>query len=90
MYSIQLAGALSLSLCPGAPQVKYFIGRPPPTAPAPKFLVPRPDDSTDQILATFAAVGFTPQELIALLASHSVAGGDDLSPPLRGYAFSVY
>jgi manganese peroxidase len=81
-----LAGALSLSVCQGAPQVKYVIGRPPPKGPAPDFIVPQPTNTTTEILAAFAAVDFSPAELVALLASHSVAGADNLSP-LQGYAF---
>ena len=90
MYSIQFAGALSLTVCPGAPKVKFSIGRPPPIAPAPNFIIPQPVNTTDELLAAFAAVGFSPQELIALLSSHSVAGADDFSPPLQGYAFTIY
>ena len=86
MYSIQFAGALSLTLCPGAPKVEFSIGRPPPIAPAPNFIIPQPVNTTDELLAAFASVGFSPQELIALLSSHSVAGADDFSPPLQGYA----
>ena len=89
MYSIQLAGALSLTVCPGAPKVKFVIGRPAPKAPAPDFIVPQPVNTTDQLLAAFAAVGFSPAELIALLASHTAAGADDFSPPLQGYAFTT-
>ena len=88
MYSIQLAGALSLSVCPGAPQVKFVIGRPAPKVPAPDFIVPQPVNTTDELLAAFAAVDFSPAELIALLASHTAAGADDFSPPLQGYASS--
>ena len=77
-YSIQLAGALSLSVCPGAPKVNYHIGRPPPTEPAPKYIVPQPVNTTDELLAAFAKINFSPRELIALLGSHSVAGADDL------------
>jgi len=84
---IQFAGALSLTLCPGAPKVKFSIGRPPPKAPAPDFIVPQPVNTTDELIAAFAAVNFSPQELIALLASHSVAGADDFSPPLEGVPF---
>ena len=89
MYSIQLAGALSLTVCPGAPRVKYFIGRPPPKGPAPDFIVPQPVNTTDELLAAFAAVDFSPEELISLLTSHTVAGADDFSPPLQGYAFKI-
>ena len=90
MYSIQFDGALSLTLCPGAPKVKFYIGRPPPIAPAPNFIIPQPVNTTDELLAAFAAVNFSPKELIALLSSHSVAGADDFSPPLQGYAFTLY
>ena len=85
MYSIQLAGAVSLSVCEGAPQVKFSIGRPQPKAPAPDFIVPQPVNTTDELIAAFAAVNFTAAELIALLASHTAAGADDFSPPLQGY-----
>ena len=84
MYSIQLAGALSLTLCPGAPKVEYVIGRPLPVAPAPSFIVPTPINTTDELLAAFAAVDFSPQELIALLSSHTVAGVDDFDPKHKG------
>ena len=89
MYdSIQLAGALSLSVCEGAPRVKFSIGRPEPTVPAPDFIVPQPVNTTDELLTAFANVGFSPAEFIALLASHTAAGADDFSPPLQGYAFT--
>ena len=90
MYSIQLAGALSLTVCPGSPKVPFVIGRPAPKAPAPNFIVPQPVNTTDELIAAFAAVGFSPAELVALLASHSVAGADNFSPPLKGYAFTIY
>ena len=91
MYiSIQFAGALSLTLCPGAPKVRFAIGRPPPKGPAPDFIIPQPVNTTDELLAAFAAVDFSPEELIALLSSHTVAGVDDFSPPLKGYALAIY
>ena len=85
VYSIQFAGALSLTVCPGAPQVKFVIGRPEPKGPAPDFIVPQPTNTTTQLIDAFAAVGLSPAELVALLASHSAAGADDFSPPLAGY-----
>ena len=89
MYSIQLAGALSLSVCQGAPQVEFVIGRPFPKGPAPDFIVPQPVNTTDELIAAFAAVNFTAAELVALLASHSAAGADDFAPPLAGYYAST-
>jgi cytochrome c peroxidase len=84
---IQLVGALSLSVCPGAPHVKYVIGRPPPKGPAPDFIVPQPVNTTNQLLKAFGEVGFSPAELVALLGSHTVAGADDFAPPLQGIPF---
>ena len=67
-----------------------MIGRPDPLAPAPDFLVPQPVNTTDELLERFAQVDFSGEELVALLASHTVAGADDFSPPLEGYAFTIY
>ena len=85
IYSVQLAGAVSLILCPGAPRVKFSAGRPLPLAPSPNFLVPEPFNTTDQILKRFGEVGFSPPEVIALLASHSIAGADTVDPTIPGY-----
>ena len=74
--SIQLAGALSLSVCKGAPQVKFVIGRPPPKGPAPDFIVPQPVNTTTELIDAFAVVDFSPAELVALLASHTAAGAE--------------
>jgi manganese peroxidase len=90
VYSIQFAGAISLSLCQGGPQVDFVIGRPQPKAPAPDFIVPQPVNTTTELLDQFASVGFSPEEFIALLSSHSVAGADDFAPPLQGYGFTIY
>ncbi|KAJ7674064.1 manganese peroxidase [Mycena polygramma] len=87
---IQFAAAVSLSLCPGAPQVKFMAGRPMPLAPAPgpDGLVPEPFDNVDTILARFAdAGGFSATDVVALLASHSVAGADTVDPTIPGTPF---
>ncbi|KAJ7879825.1 Mn peroxidase MNP3 [Mycena leptocephala] len=87
---IQFAAAVSLSLCPGAPRVGFMMGRPLPRAPAPgpDGLVPEPFDSVKVILARMAdAGGFTPAEVVALLASHSIAGADDVDPTIPGTPF---
>ena len=81
MYSIQFVGALSLTVCPGARSVKSSIGRPAPKTPAPDFIVPQPVNTTDELLAAFAAVDFSSAEL---LASFSAAGADDFYLPLQG------
>jgi manganese peroxidase len=67
--SIQLAGAVGISNCPGAPQLQFLFGRPNATAPAPDNTVPVPFDSADTILARFNDAGFSSDEVVALLAS---------------------
>jgi cytochrome c peroxidase len=84
---IQFAGALGLANCAGAPQVKFLLGRPPPKAASPPNLVPEPFDSVTSILARFGSVDFSPQEVVALLASHSVAGADTVDPTIPGTPF---
>ena len=51
---------------------------------APDGTVPEPFDSTDKILARMADAGFSPNEVVDLLASHSVAAQDhvDASIPV--------
>ncbi|KAJ8518043.1 hypothetical protein ONZ45_g4823 [Pleurotus djamor] len=66
---IQFAGAVGVSNCPGAPRIKFFLGRPNATAPSPDLLIPEPFDSVDSILARFSDAGFNAAEVIALLAS---------------------
>lgn len=86
---IQFAGAVGLTNCPGAPRIPFFMGRPPAKAPAPNSLVPEPFDSVDKILARFADAGFSPREVVALLASHSTAASDTIEPGLRGVPFDT-
>ncbi|KAK7043339.1 peroxidase [Favolaschia claudopus] len=51
-------------------------------------LVPEPFDSVDKILARMAdAGGFSPTDVVALLASHSVAGADTIDPTIPGTPF---
>jgi cytochrome c peroxidase len=84
---IQFAGALGLVNCPGAPQVQFALGRPQPKAASPPNLVPEPFDDVTKILARFASVGFSPQEVVALLSSHTVAGADTVDPTIPGTPF---
>ncbi|KAJ7161018.1 manganese peroxidase 2 [Mycena filopes] len=75
---IQFAAAVSLSLCPGAPRAAFMMGRPMPVAPAP---------GPDGLARMADAGGFTPADVVALLASHSVAGADDVDPTIPGTPF---
>ncbi|KAL4266992.1 Versatile peroxidase VPL1 [Pleurotus pulmonarius] len=90
---IQFAGAVGVSNCPGAPRLQFFLGRPDAVAPAPDLTVPEPFDTVDSILARFAEAGFSPAEVVALLASHTIAAADNVDPTffvetqLRGTSF---
>ncbi|KAF8813973.1 hypothetical protein BYT27DRAFT_7250482 [Phlegmacium glaucopus] len=57
-----------------------FFGRPPPLAPAPDLTVPEPTDSATAIIERFADAGFAVPEIIALLASHTIAAADKVDP----------
>ncbi|KAF7359632.1 Peroxidase [Mycena venus] len=84
---IQFAGAVGVSNCPGAPRLEFLLGRPAATAASPAGLIPEPQDSVDSILARFADAGFSSDEVVALLASHSVAAADLVDPTIPGSPF---
>ncbi|KDR73364.1 hypothetical protein GALMADRAFT_142466 [Galerina marginata CBS 339.88] len=85
---IQLAGAVSLVQCPGAPRIQFLMGRAPPKAASPPNLVPEPFDSVQSILQRFEPLGLTLEETVAVIGgSHSVAGADDVIPDLEGVPF---
>ncbi|EJD02558.1 manganese peroxidase 2 [Fomitiporia mediterranea MF3/22] len=77
---IQFGAAVGLTNCPGAPQLQFLAGRPNATAPAQDGTVPEPQDSVDDILARFSDVGINSDEVIHLLASHTIARSDTLVP----------
>ena len=85
MYNINfLQNKLLIGLystnCPGAPRLQFLAGRPNATIPAEIGTVPEPQDSVDSILARMGDAGFSPAELIHLLASHTIARSDTLIP----------
>ncbi|EKM55989.1 uncharacterized protein PHACADRAFT_144982 [Phanerochaete carnosa HHB-10118-sp] len=85
---VQFAGAVALSNCPGAPRVQFLAGRPNATAPAVDGLIPEPQDGVSQILERFADAGnFSPFEVIALLASHSIARADKVDTSIDAAPF---
>jgi len=75
---IQFAGAVAVSNCPGAPQLQFMAGRPNATHPAALGLVPKPEDPIDMIFSRMEDAGFSPTELVSLLASHTIARSDTL------------
>ncbi|KAH7100355.1 heme peroxidase [Auriculariales sp. MPI-PUGE-AT-0066] len=68
---IQFGGAVGLANCPGSPRVKFYANRPNATVVAPENLLLGPRDGGDKILWRMADVGFSPDEVVALMASHS-------------------
>ncbi|PPQ75942.1 hypothetical protein CVT24_002493 [Panaeolus cyanescens] len=84
---VHLAAAVGTANCPGAPRLKFFMGRPAPKAPAPDLTVPEPTDTVTAILARFADAGFSPEEAVALLSSHTVAAADVVDPTIPGTPF---
>nr|4CZN_A Chain A, EXTRALONG MANGANESE PEROXIDASE [Gelatoporia subvermispora]4CZO_A Chain A, EXTRALONG MANGANESE PEROXIDASE [Gelatoporia subvermispora]4CZP_A Chain A, EXTRALONG MANGANESE PEROXIDASE [Gelatoporia subvermispora]4CZQ_A Chain A, EXTRALONG MANGANESE PEROXIDASE [Gelatoporia subvermispora]4CZR_A Chain A, EXTRALONG MANGANESE PEROXIDASE [Gelatoporia subvermispora] len=87
---VQFAGAVALSNCPGAPRVQFLAGRPNHTIAAIDGLIPEPQDNVTSILERFDdAGGFTPFEVVSLLASHTIARADKVDPTLDAAPFDT-
>ena len=84
---IQFAGAVGITNCPGAPRLAFKAGRPNATFPADIGTVPEPQDPVTMILNRMADAGFSPEELVHLLASHSVARADHVDPTIQAVPF---
>ncbi|KAI0344625.1 short manganese peroxidase [Trametopsis cervina] len=84
---IQFAGAVGVSNCLGGPRIPFVTGRSNISRPAPDLTVPEPSDSTDKIFARMADAGFSPIEVVDLLASHTVAAQDHVDPTIPGTPF---
>ncbi|KAF8999652.1 NPOD, class II peroxidase [Cyathus striatus] len=82
---LYLAAAVGVATCPGAPRLQFFAGRPKAVAPvSPNSGVPKPTDTVTSILARFADVGFAPNEVVSLLAAHSIAANYLTDKPVAG------
>ncbi|KAF8526405.1 manganese peroxidase [Gautieria morchelliformis] len=87
---IQFAAAVALGNCPPAPKLEFMAGRPNPTAPASDGLIPESQDSVDKTFARMKdGVNFSPDEVVALLASHSIARSlaDHVDPSIEAVPF---
>ncbi|KAF9473692.1 manganese peroxidase [Pholiota conissans] len=84
---VHLAGAVGTANCPGAPRLEFMLGRLAPVAPAPDLTIPEPTDTVTAILARFADAGFSPEEVIVLLSSHTIAAADDIDTTIPGTPF---
>lgn len=70
---IQFAAAIAISVCPLGPRVKALVGRKDGREAAPLNSVPNSRDPIDSILAKFAEKGFSADDVVALMGTHSVA-----------------
>ncbi|KAJ6537944.1 manganese peroxidase [Mycena capillaripes] len=84
---IQFAAAVSVGNCVGGPRIQFMAGRPEATEPAPDGLVPEAFASVTTILARVGDAGLTPEEMVDLLASHSVGVQEDVDPVIAGMPF---
>ncbi|KIJ34465.1 class II peroxidase [Sphaerobolus stellatus SS14] len=86
---VQFAAAVGITNCPGAPRLKFFTGRPNATAVPPEGLVPSPADDVTTILARFAdaSSAISPDDVVALLSSHSIANADHVDPDIQAVPF---
>jgi hypothetical protein len=86
---IQFAGAVGITNCPGAPSLEFLAGRFNFSIAAPDGLLPEPADSVDKIIARFADAGFSANEIVDLLVSHTVAAQDDVDPTIHVSAWKI-
>ncbi|KAJ7726110.1 manganese peroxidase [Mycena metata] len=86
---IQFAAAVSVRNCPGGPRISFLAGRPDAIQAAPAGLVPNPFDSVDTILARVQDAGLTSDELVSLLASHSVGVQEHIDESIPGTPFDL-
>ncbi|KAJ7734165.1 manganese peroxidase 1 [Mycena maculata] len=84
---IQFSAAVSLTQCPGILRPTFMFGRVDATAPAPDGTVPEPFQTVTEILDRMADAGLSAADTVALLASHSIAGADDIDPTIQGVPF---
>ena len=87
-FSIQFAGAVAVSNCIGGARLQFLAGRSNDSTASPD-LVPHPSDSVDSILARMGDAGFSPAEVVDLLASHSVAAQDHVDTSIAGSPFDT-
>ncbi|PHH92327.1 hypothetical protein CDD83_7916 [Cordyceps sp. RAO-2017] len=83
---IQMGANVGAVVCPLGPRVRSFVGRKDSKTAAPEDLIPGPDQSAEQLIAVFARKTFTPQGIVALVGSHSVARQRFIQPNRSGEA----
>jgi hypothetical protein len=83
---IQFAAATAIAVCPLGPKVQALVGRKDSSKAAPIGSVPSSRDPVDKILSAFSAKGFSADDLVALLGTHSVAVQVNDDPSQAGKA----
>jgi manganese peroxidase len=66
-----------------------LAGRSNSSTPAIDGLVPEPQDSITKILLRVADAGISQTDMVALLASHSIAAGDHVDTSIPGTPFDT-
>jgi cytochrome c peroxidase len=69
---------LGITNCAGAPRLEFLAGRLNTSLPSPSGLVPEPFDTVNQIIDRMGDAGFSPNEIVDLLASHTIAAQDTI------------
>ncbi|KAF1924512.1 class II peroxidase [Didymella exigua CBS 183.55] len=70
---IEFAAAVAISSCPLGPRVRALVGRKDSREAAPLNSIPGSRDSISSILDKFKAKGFSGDDVVALMGTHSVA-----------------
>ncbi|KAJ7314262.1 manganese peroxidase 1 precursor [Mycena albidolilacea] len=86
---IQFTAAVSVRNCPGGPRIPFKAGRPNATRATPDHTVPEAFHSADTILKRVRDAGLTPNDLVELLASHSIGVQERVDPDIPGTPFDL-
>jgi hypothetical protein len=70
--------------------LEFLAGRLNFSIASPPGLVPDPFDPVDKIIARFADAGFAPNEIVDLLASHTIAAQDHVDPTIPVRILSIF
>ncbi|TFK18336.1 peroxidase [Coprinopsis marcescibilis] len=76
---IQFATAVGEANCPGAPRLEFLAGRPRTSQPSPPGLIPGPGNTVTAILNRMGDAGLTADDVVDLMASHSIASQEGLN-----------
>ncbi|KAJ7077677.1 heme peroxidase [Mycena belliarum] len=84
---VQFAAAVSVRNCAGGPRIPFLAGRPNATRAAPDGLVPHAADSVGKMLGRVGDAGLSGEELVDLMAAHSIGVQEHVDPTIEGMPF---